>query len=194
MRIVGGAQKGRKLQAPAGRRLRPTSDRAREAMFNVVAHGLDGWATSESGGFEGKSIVDLFAGAGGLGLEGLSRGAAHATFVDVDKGHLAIIQKNAAELGRWRDITLLKLDATRLPPPARAVGAPCAVAFLDPPYGQGMASAALLGLTAKGWLAAGGLAIVEVAADEPLETPSALTLLDERTYGAARVVFLQNRA
>jgi len=163
-------------------------------MFNVIAHGLDGWATSESGGFVGKSIVDLFAGAGGLGLEALSRGAAHASFIDVDRGHLAYVQKNAAELGRWRDVTLLNIDATRLPPPARAVCAPCALAFLDPRYGQRMAWAALLGLTAKGWLAVGGLAVVEVAADEPLETPSALTLLDERIYGAAKVVFLQNRA
>ena len=187
MRIVGGQLKGRQLQAPGGRDLRPTSDRARESIFNVIMHGLGDW----DGSLDGASVVDVFAGTGALGLEALSRGAAHATFIDNGANSLAMLKKNAAQLGAWRDATLLKLDATHLPPPPLAAKAPCGVAFLDAPYSQELTTPALNGLRRQGWIADGSLCVAEIATDEQLIAGPGFTQLDERTYGAAKVVFLQ---
>ena len=190
MRIVAGRFKGRRLEAPGGRDTRPTSDRARESIFNVISHGLADW----QGALDGASVVDVFAGTGALGLEALSRGATHATFIDASGGALASLKKNAAQMGAWRETTLLKLDATRLPPPPLAAKAPCGVAFLDAPYGQELTAPALAGLARQGWIGDGSLAVVEIGAEEPLVTGPGFTQLDERTYGAAKVVFLQYRA
>jgi 16S rRNA (guanine966-N2)-methyltransferase len=164
--------------------VRPTSDRARENLFNVLVHGL-GVA------FEGIAVADLFAGSGALGLEALSRGAARAVFVDSSPDALHAIKANAARLGEWRNVMLLKLDAARLPPPPRLAGGPFALAFLDPPYDSGLALPALQGLAARGWLKPGALCVVEVAALEPFEPPRGFTVADERTWGAARVVFVR---
>lgn len=185
MRIVGGRFRGRSLRAPAGRDVRPTADRTREAVFNILAHGAPGVD------FDGASVLDVFAGTGALGLEALSRGAGHVTFIDSDAGALRAIRRNAATLGAWRQVALLKLDATRAPPPPLAAEAPCTLAFLDPPYESGDAAPALAGLAARGWIAAAAVCVVEVAAQEPLAPPPGFTVLDERTYGAARVVFLR---
>ncbi len=190
MRIVGGIYKGRRLQAPAGDDVRPTSDRVREAVFNVLLHGLADWP----GDLAGVSVVDLFCGTGALGLEALSRGAGHVTLVDRSGGVLAAARKNAA-LGveATRQVTILKIDATQLAPPPRAAQAPCGLAFLDAPYGAGLTVPALGSLKNRGWLAPGGLAVCEVSADEELAPPPGYTAHDERTYGAAKVVFLQLR-
>lgn len=185
MRIIAGRHRGRPLKAPRARGVRPSADRLREAVFNILAHGVD-WP-----GFAGAAVLDVFAGSGAYGLEALSRGARSATFIDDDAAVLAAIRRNAAALGEARSITLLRLDATRLPPPPRTAGAPAALAFLDPPYGSGLASPALTGLAGRGWLAAGAIAVVEVGALEPFTPPRGFTLLDERTYGAARVLFLR---
>lgn len=185
MRIVAGKHRGRTLKAPAGAGVRPTSDRARQAVFNVLAHGVPGFA------FEGIAVADLFAGSGALGLEALSRGAAHATFVDRDALALKSVRENAAGLGEWRAVALLKLDATRLPPPALAVQAPCALVFLDPPYGEGLVVPALQALANKGWVGPGSIVVAERGAKETFEPPRGYTLLDERTYGAAKVAFLR---
>ena len=188
MRIVGGKHRGRNLKAPEGQNVRPTSDRTREAVFNILAHGIDGFS------FQEASVVDLFCGTGALGLEALSRGAGHATFIDSDRASLALAKANAATLGEWRNVTLLKIESKRLAPPPLAAKAPCQLAFLDAPYNQGLTQPALLALSNKGWLEAGSVVVVEVAEKELLEPPRSLEVLDERTYGAARVVFLQNRA
>ena len=187
MRIIGGRHRGRAIPVPRAEGLRPTADRTREAVFNILEHAPDGLD------FAGETVLDLFAGTGALGLEALSRGAALATFIDHDGGVLHSIRRTAAAMGEARSITLLKLDATRLPPPARTAGTPVVLAFLDPPYESGMASPALQGLAAKGWLAPDARCVVEVAAREPLAVPPAFTLHDERVYGAARVVFLRYR-
>lgn len=186
MRIVAGALKGRRLEAPGGNDLRPTSERARQAVFNIIEHGLADWP----GSLEGASIVDLFCGTGALALEALSRGAAHASLIDNSPGAIAMAKKNAAYLGVWRDVTLLKLDATRLAPPPLAAKAPCGVAFVDAPYEQGLTAPALAALAQRGWLAKGGLCVAEVAAKEPLAPPKGYVRLDTRTWGAARVEFL----
>ena len=183
MRIIGGRLKGRALKAPAGQDLRPTADRARESIFNVLAHGIKGWV------MDGTTVADVFAGTGALGLEALSRGAGHAVFIDHDSAALACVRKNSGPLGLARQVTLLKLDAEHLAPPPLAAKAPCGLVFLDPPYDSGLVPAALLGLAAKGWIAPGAVCVAEVAAKETLEPPRDFTIIDERTHGAARVVF-----
>ncbi len=185
MRIVGGRLKGRTLAAPEGRDLRPTADRVRESVFNILAHGVDGF------GFDGVTIIDVFAGTGALGFEAMSRGAAHGVFIDNDAHALKLVRKNAGPLGLGRDVTLLRLDAVRLAPPPRAAKTPAALAFLDPPYESGLVQPALLGLRDKGWLAGGAVVVCEVAAKEEFDPPKGLKAVDERTYGAARVVFLR---
>ena len=193
MRIISGRLKGRALKAPrrgAPHRgsegdLRPTADRTRESLFNVLAHGIEGWV------MDGTTVADVFAGTGALGFEALSRGAGHAVFIDNDAQALASVRKNAGPLGLARQVTLLKLDAGRLSPPPLAAKAPCGLVFLDPPYDSGLVPTALAGLAAKGWIAPGAVAVAEVAAKEALEPPRDFTIIDERTYGAARVVFLR---
>lgn len=186
LRIIAGKHRGRPIQVPA-RGVRPTADRVRQAVFNILEHGI-AWP-----GFSDCRVLDLFAGTGAYGLETLSRGAALATFVDVDPAALLGIRRNAAALGEARSIVPLKLDATRLPPPARIVNAPCALAFLDPPYESGLAVPALQGAASHGWIQNGAIAVVEVGTREPLAPPPGYAVEDERVYGAARIVFLRFR-
>ncbi|HEX3953179.1 MAG TPA: 16S rRNA (guanine(966)-N(2))-methyltransferase RsmD, partial [Stellaceae bacterium] len=167
--------------------VRPTSDRAREALFNILSHGefaADGLPFAE------RPVLDAFAGTGAFGLEALSRGASAAAFIDNNREALATLRRNVAALGESDRAQIVAGDVTR---PARA-GFACAVAFLDPPYGSGLAGPALAALAAAGWLAPDSLVIVEVAAREELSAPAAFTLLDERVYGAARLVFLRREA
>jgi 16S rRNA (guanine966-N2)-methyltransferase len=185
MRIIAGKHRGRAIRVPRTEGCRPTADRVRESLFDILQHGVN-WR-----GLEGAHIIDAFAGTGAYGLEALSRGAARATFLDVDRAALMAIRRNAAAIGEARSIMLLKLDACRLPPPPGAAAAPCHLAFLDPPYESGLAMPALQGLASKRWMAVGAIVVVEVAAREPLATPPGFEVLDERVYGAARLVFLQ---
>ena len=156
----------------------------REAVFNLLAHG------SPAVDLIDGAVVDVFAGSGALGLEALSRGAARAAFIDSDSRAINAVRRNAATLGEADNVTLLCLDASRLPPPPLAAGAPARLALLDPPYGSGLAAPALAGLAGKGWIARGSVAVVEVGAREPFAAPPAFQILDERAYGAALVVFL----
>lgn len=185
MRIIAGRYRGRPLRAPEGKGIRPTSDRARQAVFNILEHGIPGFA------FEGISVADVFCGTGALGLEALSRGAARATFIDTDALALKYAKENAARLGEWRNILILKLDATRTAPPPLAAKAPCALAFLDPPYGEGLLGPALQGLAARGWLAAGAVVVAEMGAKDKLEPPKGYAPIQERAWGAAKVAFLR---
>jgi 16S rRNA (guanine966-N2)-methyltransferase len=183
MRIVAGRHRGRRLLAPPGETVRPTSDRAREALFNIVSHGKFAGAGVP---FAQKAVLDAFAGTGALGLEALSRGAAGAVFIEQDREALAILRKNIEALGEGARARVVPGDATR---PPRATSA-CAVVFLDPPYRSGFADPALAALAAAGWLAPDALAVVELAAREDFTLPAGFTLLEERVYGAARLVFL----
>lgn len=173
------------MVAPEGKGLRPTADRVREAVFNILAHGVDDFE------FDGATVIDVFAGIGALGLEAMSRGCGHGVFIDNDARAHALVRKNAGPMGLGRAVTLLKLDATRLAPPPRTAKTPAALAFLDPPYDQGLAVPALLGLKDKGWLKDGAVVVCEVAAKEEFVPPRGFEVMDERTYGAARVVFLK---
>jgi 16S rRNA (guanine966-N2)-methyltransferase len=181
MRIVGGRNRGRALEAPPGEAVRPTSDRAREALFNILGHGA--FATP----FHDREVLDAFAGTGALGLEALSRGAAGASFIENDRAALEALRRNVRALGEAPRARIIAGDATR-PPPAPT---PVAVAFLDPPYRSGLASPALEALARAGWLGPGTLATVEVAAKEAFEPPPGFERLDERRYGAARLLILR---
>jgi 16S rRNA (guanine966-N2)-methyltransferase len=184
MRLVGGKNRGRRLLALPGMKIRPTSDRAREALFNILSHGQ--FAVGGIPFAEG-AVLDAFAGSGAFGLEALSRGAAEAVFIEQDRDALAVLKKNIEALGESARARVLPGDATH---PPRAMS-PCAVAFLDPPYRSGLADAALPALGAAGWLAPGTLAVVEIAAREHFAPPTGFILVDERVYGAARLMFLR---
>jgi len=183
MRIVAGRHRGRPLVAPDGRLARPTADRARQALFNILGH-------TPLVELDGAHVVDCFAGTGALGLEALSQGARHASFIDNLPEALAALAANIASLGETANTTIVRGDATR-PPPATA---PCRLALLDPPYHSGLAVPCLAALAAGGWLTPDALAVVEVARDEGLAPPEGFTLTDDRVYGAARLLFLVRSA
>lgn len=178
MRIVGGSHKGRRLTAPDGRIARPTADRAREALFNILAH-------SPHVDLDGAVVVDAFAGSGALGLEALSRGAAHVTFLESHPASLSAIKANVAMLKEEGRTAILRADATK-PPHAKV---PCTLALLDAPYDQGLSALCLAALAQGNWLARGAFSVVEVGAKEIFAPPDGFTIVDERTYGAARLVF-----
>ena len=183
MRVIAGKHRGRRIGTLPGAELRPTADRVREALFNILAHG--DWSGGDP--VAGRRVVDAFAGSGALGLEALSRGAAHATFLEHAAPACRLIEKNARALGEQANVTVLRRDAAH-PGPAPA---PCALALLDPPYKSGLGPEALSALAAGGWLAEHALCVLEVARAEPVEAPPpGFTLVDERTYGHTRLVFL----
>ena len=183
LRIVGGTHRGRRLVVPDGEAVRPTGDRAREALFNILSHGRFAAAGSP---IAGKTVLDAFAGTGAFGLEALSRGAAAAVFIENGREALAALRRNVAALGEDARAQIVSGDATR---PPRAPFA-SSLAFLDPPYGSGLTPTALVALAGAGWLDAEALAIVEVAAREEFSAPAGFAAIDERVYGAARLVFL----
>jgi 16S rRNA (guanine966-N2)-methyltransferase len=185
MRIVAGTFRGRRLVAPKGQSTRPTADRARQALFNVLEHAP--W----SAGLADLRVIDLFAGSGALGLEAISRGAAFCVFVEQAAAARAAISENATTLGVADRIRIEGVDATTLRRRAATHGAPFDLAFLDPPYGKGLGEAALERLAAGGWLAEGAIAVLERGAGDPAPAPGGYAPLDERVWGAARVSFLR---
>jgi 16S rRNA (guanine966-N2)-methyltransferase len=184
MRIVGGRHRGRRLFAPPGDAVRPTSDRAREALFDILSHGH---FAAKGIPFADEAILDAFAGTGALGLEALSRGAAEAVFFEQNAEALSALRKNVASLGESSHAQILPYNATR---PPRA-GKRCAVVFIDPPYRSGLAAPALAAIDAGGWLTPDALAVIEIRAREEFHPPAGFTSLDQRAYGAARLVFLR---
>lgn len=188
MRIVGGRHKGRRLAAPTGRAVRPTTDRVREALFNVLGHA--GWGAGGGDAVRDAVVLDAFCGTGALALEALSRGAGRATLMDRSDAALAVARRNVAALGETARTVLLRADATR-PPPAHA---PASLCFLDPPYGIGLAAAALAALAASNWLAEGCVCAVELARTDDPAPPPGFTPLDERRYGDSKIVFLRRRS
>lgn len=177
MRIVGGRHRGRRLAAPGGRTIRPSSDRLREALFNILAHG-------DFPDMEGAHVLDAFAGTGAFGLEALSRGAARATFIDRD---ISWVRRNAEELG---EVGAVPIAGDVLSPPR--ADEPARIAFLDPPYGLGLAAPALGALRTAGWIGPATCAIVEIGCGETLDAPGFSTVR-QRDYGAARLLFLEAR-
>jgi 16S rRNA (guanine966-N2)-methyltransferase len=180
MRIIGGQFRGKQLATPKSDSIRPTSDRLRETLFNILAHGYDDPVRD-------ARVIDLFAGTGALGFEALSRGARFATFVDEGAEARGLIRTNADAMSLGGKTRLFRRDATKL----GAIGPieTFSLAFLDPPYGRNLASLALASLANGGWLAKGALCVVEEAADAPLEAPAAFALADQRDYAGTRLSF-----
>jgi 16S rRNA (guanine966-N2)-methyltransferase len=185
MRIVGGAHRGRRLVAPKGHSTRPTADRTREALFNVLEHAP--W----SEGLAGRVVIDLFAGSGALGLEALSRGAATCLFVDRDAMARAAIAESLSTLKLATQARVDRRDGARLGARSAADGPAADLAFLDPPYGQGLLERALAALAAGDWLAPGAIVVGESGAAEPAPAVGGYAVLDVRTWGAAKVSFLR---
>ena len=189
MRIVGGKHRGRRLAAPPGDTVRPTSDRARQAVFNILAHG--GFGAGGASAVSGAVVLDAFCGTGAMGLEALSRGAARATFVDNEPRSLVAARANIAALKEQAATRVIAADATRPPPRPKDVP-PATLAFFDPPYAEAIAGTALAGFAEQGWLAPGALCVVEEGARAPaLAPPPGFTALEQRRYGAARVTLLR---
>lgn len=184
MRIVAGSLKGRPITAPKSRNTRPTSDRARESLFNVLAHA--DWAPA----LDGARVIDLFAGSGALGFEALSRGAAFCLFVETDHAARGAIRSNIDALGLFGATRLHRRSAAALGERQAGLEAPFTVAFLDPPYHKGLVRPCLEGLASGGWLDAGALVIVETGEDETLALEG-WQLLDSRKSGAAKLWFLR---
>ena len=185
MRIVAGQFRGRAIVAPEGQGTRPTSDRARQAVFNVIEHAS--WGRN----LDGARVIDLFAGSGALGFEALSRGAAFALFVETDDGARGAIRDNMEAFALFGVCRVHRRSAVDLGVRPGSAGEAFDVAFLDPPYGQGLGEQALARLIEGNWLAPDALVILERGSDEPeIETPG-YERLDARDYGAARVLFLR---
>src|ERR1700746_3224412 len=162
MRVVGGRLKGRNLASPASREIRPTADRLRESVFNILVHAYDN-------PIEGARVLDLFAGTGALGIEAVSRGAAFALFVDNGAEARALLRNNVEALGLGGVTKVFRRDATDLGP-AHPVE-PFSLVFLDPPYGKGLAAPALNSLREGGWLTPEALLVVEEASTAPFKAP-----------------------
>ncbi|HEV2082648.1 MAG TPA: 16S rRNA (guanine(966)-N(2))-methyltransferase RsmD [Brevundimonas sp.] len=185
MRIVAGSLKGRAIVAPEGQGTRPTSDRARQAIFNILEHAP--WAE----GLTGARVIDLYAGSGALGYEALSRGAAFCLFVETDDGARGAIRENMDAYGLFGRTRVHRRSATDLGPRPGSAGEAFTLAFLDPPYRQGLGEQTLARLLEGGWLAPDAIVVFERGVDEPeIETPGYVRL-DARDWGAARVLFLR---
>jgi 16S rRNA (guanine966-N2)-methyltransferase len=190
LKIIGGKHRGRALEAPLGQDVRPTSSRAREALFNIMAHA--NWHDDGTSPLVDARVLDAFAGSGALGLEALSRGAAHVTFLDNDARSIKLIGENLAKLGEVASAKVVRADATR-PPPGRE---PCSLVLLDPPYRSGLAAPALAALADAGWLTPDAIATIELAHNEDVVAlgaalPEGFEQIDERRYGAAKIVILR---
>lgn len=185
MRIVSGEFRGKALTAPPGSATRPTSDRARQAVFNILEHAA--WGPD----MDGVRVIDLFAGSGALGFEALSRGAAFCLFVETDEAARGAIRQNVDALGLFGRTRVHRRDATDLGQRPGGDGPAFGLAFLDPPYAKGLGEVALARLAEGGWLAPEAIVVFERGSSEPGFSVPGFEELDARDYGAARVHFLR---
>jgi len=185
MRVVGGRLRGRTLAAPKSQAIRPTSDRLRESLFNILAH-------AHGDPVAGARVLDLFAGTGALGIEAISRGAAFSLFIDDGAEARALIRQNVDALGLGQVTRVFRRDATKLGM-AHPVE-PFGLVFLDPPYRMGLAAPALASLRDGGWLTPDALVVVEEAADAELAAPAGYEELERRMYDDTAVAFLRAAA
>jgi len=182
MRIVGGRLRGRVLAGPKSQAIRPTTDRLRESLFNILQHAYGDPVT-------GARVLDLFAGSGALGIEALSRGSAFALLVDDGAEARALLRENTTTLGLGGVSKIYRRDATKLGPAAPLE--PFSLAFLDPPYGQGLAEKALASARAGGWLTPEALIVVEEAVKSAFAAPEEFSELERRRYDDTEFVFLK---
>jgi 16S rRNA (guanine966-N2)-methyltransferase len=185
MRIVGGRLRGRPLAAPKSMLIRPTADRLREALFNILVHRYDDPVT-------GARVLDLFAGTGALGLEALSRGAAFALLIDEGAQARALLRENIAALGLGGSARVFRRDATKLG--SAHPLAPFSLAFLDPPYGGGLAEKALISARDGGWLAPEALVVIEEAVRSSLAAPQGFNELERRSYDDTELIIMRHHS
>jgi 16S rRNA (guanine966-N2)-methyltransferase len=189
MRVTGGTFGGRALAAPADQRVRPTSDKVRQAIFNILAHKDFGIGFS----LDNARVADLFAGTGALGVEAISRGAAYCLFVDDDADSRALIRRNVEAMHLTGCTKIWRRDATALGPLSAGAGGPFGLVFLDPPYRHNLVEPALSSLRDGAWLTTAALVVAECAEDENIPYTDEFALLEERVYGDTRVGFLTQR-
>ncbi len=182
MRIVGGDFRGRPLATPHTQAIRPTTDRTREAVFNVLTHRFPD-------NLEDAKVLDLFAGTGALGLEALSRGASYAVFIEESAEGRGLIRSNVEAFGLTGKTKIFRRDATALGEAGTL--APFDLVFADPPYGKGLGERALQSAKQGGWLARGALCVVEEAASAPFEPGLGFMMVDERNYGETVIRFIE---
>jgi 16S rRNA (guanine966-N2)-methyltransferase len=183
MRIIGGRFRGRTLHAPKSQAIRPTADRLRESLFNILVHSYGDPIT-------GARVLDLFAGTGALGLEALSRGARFALFIDKAAEARGVIRANVDALGVGGATKIFRRDAAELGPAGPVE--PFTLAFLDPPYRQGLAERALASARSGGWLTPQALVVVEEAADAVFTTPPGFVAEERRDYDDTQLMFLRS--
>jgi 16S rRNA (guanine966-N2)-methyltransferase len=184
MRITSGRLKGRPLHAPEGLAVRPTSDKVRQAIFNVLEHRDLGTEFA----LEGARVIDLFAGTGALGIEAISRGGRYALFVDNSPASRAALHRNVETMGLTGISKIWRRDAAGL---GRNTGELFDLAFLDPPYRQNLVVPALKSLREGDWLKADAIAVAETSDDEDIPSTDGYVLIDQRDYGETRIVFLR---
>lgn len=184
MRVVGGRFRGRPLAGPRSDTIRPTSDRMRESLFNILAHAFD--LPDET-----TRVLDLFAGTGALGLEALSRGAQSALFMETGVEARALIRRNIESLGLTGAARIFRRDATK--PGSAGTIPPFDLVFCDPPYRRGLGETALAAIRAGGWLKAGALCVLEEAADAEICVPDGFDEVDRREAGETQLLFLKSR-
>jgi 16S rRNA (guanine966-N2)-methyltransferase len=182
MRVVGGRLRGRTLAGPKSQSIRPTADRLRESLFNILHHAYDDPVA-------GARVLDLFAGTGALGIEALSHGAAFALLVDDGAEARALLRENTTTLGLGGVTKIFRRDATKLGPAAPLE--PFTLVFLDPPYGQGLAEKALVSARDGGWLTPGALIVVEEAVKSAFAAPEGFSELERRRYDDTEFVFMR---
>lgn len=181
MRVISGKHRGRKIETIDSKKLRPTTGMAREALFNILTHGR--FAEDDKKLLDGCRVLDLFCGCGALSIEAISRGAAHATLMDIDQEHLDIAKQNFRSMGEIDNTAFIRGDSS-MPPKAHT---PCNLVFLDPPYGKGLVATALKNIIAGKWLAENAIIVVETAKNEEPEIPEGLVAVEDRKYGNSRI-------
>lgn len=185
LKVTGGKHRGRKIESLPGKEVRPTTGFLREAVFNILMHGRFG---GENSPLIGQRVVDVFCGTGAMGFEALSRGALHVTLIDQNPKAIAAARMTAERFKEEQNVALVRSDSASVPKAPR----PCMLAFIDPPYGTGLAGKALASLISGGWLAKNAVVVVEQAKQEkPFTVPEECELLDERVYNITRIYLLR---
>ena len=182
MRIVGGEYKGRRITAPRGHDTRPTSDRNRESLFNILT-------ARDDFQFENQRVIDLFAGSGALGLEAISRGASFALFVENNASARGAIRENIETLGLFGHTRIHRRSATQLGNKPSTIGDPFSLAFLDPPYGKNLVEPTIETLVTGGWLDPGAFIVIEKSKNEPETLENKLSEIDQRIFGDTKICF-----
>ena len=183
MRIIGGVNKGQNIIAPVNSKIRPTSDRVREAIFNILDARLDF-------GFTGLTVLDLFSGSGAFAFEALSRGADKAISVDKDQSSIDLLRSNMAILNADKFLTILKCDAVNLPKPPAGLNQ-VSIVFIDPPYHKFLVEPTLYSLVLNQWLCEGALCVIEASIKDKIDWPANFCELDLKIYGKTKIYLLQ---